>query len=210
MKIVFTGGGTGGHFYPAIAVAQRLNKIIDEEHIIGAKLYFISNDPYDKEMLVENGLLFEKVTAGKMRIYFSLKNFIDILKTIFGILNATYKLFTIYPDVIFSKGGYASFPTVVASWILRIPLVIHESDSVPGRSNIFAGRFAKRVAVSFPEAAEFFPKKTVAWTGQPILYEIENRASKKEALEYFKLEESLPVIFILGGSQGAEMINNTV
>ena len=80
MKIVFTGGGTGGHFYPIIAVAERVNQIIDHENILGAKLYYMSDTPYDKEMLFENGLLFEQVGAGKMRTYFSFMNFWDIFK----------------------------------------------------------------------------------------------------------------------------------
>ena len=161
MKIVFTGGGTGGHFYPIIAVVQKVNEIIDHEKIIGAKLYYISNSPYDKEMLFENGLLYEEVSTGKMRTYFSFKNFSDIFKIVFGIINATFKLFSIYPDVVFGKGGYASFPTILAARLLRIPVVIHESDSAPGRVNKWAGRFAKRVAVSFREAGEYFPRNKV-------------------------------------------------
>jgi len=210
MKIVFTGGGTGGHFYPIIAVAQKVNKIIDEEKIVGARLYYISNSPYDKEALFENGLFYEEVNAGKMRTYFSIKNFFDIFKIFFGVLGAIFKMFSIYPDVVFGKGGYASFPTIFAARILRIPVLIHESDSAPGRVNLWAGRFAKRVAVSFQEAAEYFPKKRVAWTGQPIRTEIEHPAETEKALEYFKLESGLPVILFLGGSQGAELINNTV
>jgi UDP-N-acetylglucosamine--N-acetylmuramyl-(pentapeptide) pyrophosphoryl-undecaprenol N-acetylglucosamine transferase len=210
MKIVFTGGGTGGHFCPTIAVAQKVNKIIDDENIIGAKLYYVSDSPYDKEMLFENELLYEEVKAGKMRTYFSLKNFFDIFKMFFGAINALYKMFSIYPDVVFGKGGYASFPTILAARILRIPVLIHESDSVPGRVNKWAGHFAKRVAVSFKEAADYFPKDKVAWTGQPIRTEIEHPASREEALQYFKLESGLPVLLILGGSQGAELINNTV
>ena len=210
MKIVFTGGGTGGHFYPLVAVAEKVNQIIDKEHIIGAKLFYISDDPYDKEILIENGLHFEKIKTGKMRTYFSFKNFSDGLKVFFGVINAIFKLFSIYPDVVFGKGGYASFPTIFAARILRIPVIIHESDSVPGRVNKWAGHFAKKVAVSFPEAAAYFPKKVVAWTGQPIMAEIEHKATREEALEYFKMEPKVPVILILGGSQGAELINNTV
>ncbi|MFZ3011773.1 MAG: UDP-N-acetylglucosamine--N-acetylmuramyl-(pentapeptide) pyrophosphoryl-undecaprenol N-acetylglucosamine transferase [Minisyncoccia bacterium] len=210
MKIVFTGGGTGGHFYPVIAVAQKVNQIIDHEHILGAKLFYISDGPYDKKMLVENELLFEQVSAGKMRTYFSLKNFSDIFKTFFGVINAIFKLFSIYPDVVFGKGGYASFPVMFAARFLHIPVIIHESDSAPGRVNKWAGRFAKKIALSFPEAAEYFPKEKTAWTGQPIRSEIEHGALRKEALEYFKLEEELPVVVIIGGSQGAELINNTV
>ena len=210
MKIVFTGGGTGGHFYPIIAVAQKVNKVIDQENILESKLYYISDSPYDKEMLFENGLLYEEITSGKMRTYFSLKNFSDIFKIIFGCINALIKMFSIYPDVVFGKGGYASFPTIFAARVLRIPVVIHESDSAPGRVNKWAGRFAKKVAVSFMEAADYFPKKSIAWTGQPIRTEIENPASRSEALEYFKLEGEIPIILVLGGSQGAELINNTI
>ncbi len=210
MKIVFTGGGTGGHFYPIIAVVQRVNKIIDTEHLIGAKLFYFSNSPYDKQLLVENNLIYEEVSSGKLRTYFSLKNFTDMFKVFLGTINAIYKLFSIYPDVIFGKGGYASFPTIFAARILRIPIIIHESDSTPGRVNSWAGHFAKKIAVSFPEAAEYFPKIKIAWTGQPIRMEIEKKAVRNEALQYFKLESELPVIVILGGSQGAELINNTI
>ena len=79
MKIVFTGGGTGGHFYPIIAVVQKVNQIIDQEHILGTQLCYFSNGPYDKEILVENRLLYEEIISGKMRTYFSLQNFSDIL-----------------------------------------------------------------------------------------------------------------------------------
>lgn len=210
MKIVFTGGGTGGHFYPIIAVVQKVNQIIDRENILGVKLYYISDDPYDKEMLFENGLLFEDVVAGKIRTYFSFKNFLDVFKIFFGTINALFKMFSIYPDVVFGKGGYASFPTLLAAKILRIPVIIHESDSAPGRVNKWAGHFAKKVAVSFIEAAPYFSKNKVAWTGQPIRIEVEQPANRKEALNYFKLEEDLPVILVLGGSQGAELVNNTI
>lgn len=210
MKIVFTGGGSGGHFYPIIAVAEKVNEIIDKENIVAAKLYYMSDDPYDKAMLFDQGLLFEKVSTGKMRIYFSWKNFTDFFKIIFGIINASYKLFSIYPDVVFGKGGYASFPVLVAARILRIPVIIHESDSSPGRVNRWAGRFAQKVAISFRETAEYFPNKNIAWTGQPIRHNISQPAVQKEALEFFKFESSLPTVLILGGSQGAELINNIV
>ena len=210
MKIVFTGGGTGGHFCPIIAVAQKVNQIIDNEHILGPKLYYFSNDPYDKEMLFENGLMYEEVNSGKMRTYFSFRNFFDIFKVFFGIINALFKLYSIYPDVVFGKGGYASFPTLFAARVLGIPVIIHESDSAPGRVNKWAGGFAKKIAISFTEVADYFPKNKTAWTGQPIRTEIENKASLQDAMNYFKLEYENPVILILGGAQGAELINNTI
>lgn len=210
MKIVFTGGGTGGHFYPMIAVIQKVNQLMDKNNIIGAKLYYFSDSPYDKAVLVENSISFEQVSAGKMRLYFSLKNFIDMFKVVGGIIGAIFKLYSIYPDVVFSKGGYAAFPTLVAARILRIPVVMHESDSTPGRVNKWTGKFAKKIAVSFKEAGEYFPKDRVAWTGHPLRMEIENKMERNKALDFFKLESNLPVVLILGGSQGAELINQTI
>ena len=113
-------------------------------------------------MLFDQGLAFEQISAGKLRLYFSFKNFTDLFKIFFGIINSTFKLFSIYPDVIFGKGGYASFPVLFAAKILHIPVVIHESDSSPGRVNKWAGHFAKKIAISFKETAEFFPNKNVA------------------------------------------------
>ncbi|MCX6757987.1 MAG: UDP-N-acetylglucosamine--N-acetylmuramyl-(pentapeptide) pyrophosphoryl-undecaprenol N-acetylglucosamine transferase [Candidatus Nomurabacteria bacterium] len=210
MKIVFTGGGTGGHFYPIIAIAQRVNQIVSKEKILQVKLYYISDSPYDKAALFENSLIYEEVNAGKLRTYFSIKNFFDVFKTILGILKAIIKLYLIYPDVVFGKGGYASFPTLFAARLLRIPVIIHDSDSAPGRVNQWAGKFAKKIAISFPEAGSYFPKEKTAWTGQPIRLEIEKPAPKDESLRYWKLESSLPVIFIIGGSQGAELINSVI
>jgi UDP-N-acetylglucosamine--N-acetylmuramyl-(pentapeptide) pyrophosphoryl-undecaprenol N-acetylglucosamine transferase len=210
MKIVFTGGGTGGHFYPIIAVSERVNQIISKENIVGAKLYYISTEPYDNQALFENNLIFTKISTGKMRTYFSIKNIFDIFKTFFGVINALIKVFMIYPDVIFSKGGYAAFPVVFAARLLNIPVVIHESDASPGRVNVFASKFAKRIAISFKESIEYFPKDKTIYTGQPVRKEIEKKEGREEALRFFSLESDLPVLLILGGSQGAELINNTV
>ena len=209
MKIAFTGGGTGGHFYPIIAVAESVREIADNEKIIGLKLYYLADSSYDKEALFANGIEFLYVSAGKQRIYSSIKNFFDIFKTAFGFLKATLVLFRLYPDVVFSKGGYSSFPVVLAARILRIPVVIHESDCYPGRVNKWTGKFAKRVAVSYDEAGQYFPKEKVAQTGQPIRRAILDRKTEG-AFEYFKLDHNIPTILVLGGSQGAEKINDAV
>ncbi|HPN89357.1 MAG TPA: glycosyltransferase, partial [Candidatus Paceibacterota bacterium] len=157
MKILFTGGGTGGHFYPVIAVAEEVKRICTEQKIVAPELYFMSDKPYNERALSDNGLKFVPVQAGKIRRYFSLMNFFDVFKTIFGSIRAIFTLFSIYPDVVFGKGGYASFPGLLAARLLRIPVVIHESDSHPGRVTLWAGKFAKRIAVSYPEAAKYFP-----------------------------------------------------
>ena len=100
MKILFTGGGTGGHFYPIIAIAEKLNQIIDQEKIIQSRLYFMSTNEYDKEALLKNGLVFVGISTGKMRLYPSIQNFFDYFKIFFGAISAIFKIFSIYPDVI--------------------------------------------------------------------------------------------------------------
>lgn len=209
MRILFTGGGTGGHFYPIIAIAEALNKIVDEEKILKSELYYMSTEPYDKQALFENNIKFVQVNAGKLRIYPSVKNITDMFKTATGCMEAVFKIFALYPDVVFGKGGFASFPALFAARILRIPVVIHESDSAPGRVNKWASKFAKRIAISFPEAIDSFPKNKTAWTGQPVRRDIA-RGVKEGAHEYFGFDQNIPVILILGGSQGAQKINNAL
>lgn len=209
MKIVLTGGGSGGHFYPVVAVAQSLHEIIKRERLVNTKIYFISDAPYDERALFENGVEFKQAAAGKMRRYFSFLNFLDVFKTAIGVIKATIQLFNIFPNVVFAKGGYASFPTLAAARILRIPVVIHESDSVPGRLNRWAGRFATRIAVSYPEAAHYFPKEKVAYTGNPVRKEI-SQAVTDGAHEFLNLEKTTPTLLILGGSLGAEILNDTL
>lgn len=209
MKIVFTGGGTGGHFYPIIAVAQEINKTVKEQRLVAPRLYYLSNSPYNRQMLYENGIEFRRITAGKWRRYFSLQNFTDQIKTGLGILMSLWQLFFIYPDLIFSKGGYLSFPVLVAARLLKIPVFIHESDSDPGRVSLWSAKFARRIALSYPEAATFFPAEKTAVTGNPIRQEI-IKPLTVGAREFLDLEPEAPVIFVTGGSQGATTINDTL
>lgn len=209
MKILLTGGGTGGHFYPLIAIAEKLIEVAENKKIIDLKLYYMADAPYDKRMLFENKITFIQIPAGKMRKYFSVLNFFDIFKTATGAFFGIISMFFIYPDVVISKGGYAAFPAVLAAKLLRIPVIVHESDSFPGRLNVWTAKFAQQIAISWPEAIEYLPKEKTALTGQPIRRDIIHGDSNG-ALEFFKLEPGLPIILILGGSQGAEMINNII
>lgn len=209
MKILFTGGGSGGHFYPIIAVVEEINQLAKEHRLIGLELFYMSNSPYNEGLLFEHNVTFKKNTAGKMRIYFSLMNIIDLFKTGWGVLVSLWTIFTIYPDVIFGKGGYASFPALLAGKLLRIPVVIHESDSVPGRVNAWAGKFASKIAISYPESAKFFPEGKTAYTGNPIRKDIMTALSHG-AHEYLNLDPNIPTILVIGGSQGAQLINDTL
>ncbi|MBI2100916.1 MAG: UDP-N-acetylglucosamine--N-acetylmuramyl-(pentapeptide) pyrophosphoryl-undecaprenol N-acetylglucosamine transferase [Candidatus Vogelbacteria bacterium] len=212
MKIVFTGGGTGGHFYPIIAIAEAINIIVRERRLVNIRLYFFSSAPYDERALFENNIEFVRIRSGKWRRYFSLLNFFDPIKIIWGLGKALVQLYLIYPDVVFSKGGYVSLPTVLAARVLGIPVMIHESDSRPGRANLWAGRFAVRIALSYAEAASAFGVKrqsVIAVTGNPIR-SLLHYPLTQGAREFLELEPNLPVIFITGGSQGAAAINEVV
>jgi UDP-N-acetylglucosamine--N-acetylmuramyl-(pentapeptide) pyrophosphoryl-undecaprenol N-acetylglucosamine transferase len=209
MKILFTGGGTGGHFYPIIAVAEEINQLATKNKLVNVELFYMSNSPYNEGLLFEHNITFKKNTAGKMRVYFSLLNFIDLFKTAWGTVVSLWTIFTIYPDVIFGKGGYASFPALLAGKLLRIPIIIHESDSVPGRVNAWAGKFAAKIAISYPDSAQFFPEGKTAFTGNPIRKDI-TQALSQGAHEYLNLDKSIPTLLVLGGSQGAQLINDTI
>ena len=209
MKILLAGGGSGGHFYPLIAIAEELNDLAEKEKIIDLKLYYMSNTPYDKRMLFENRITYVQVPSGKMRLYFSIRNFFDFFSIATGAFFGLISMFFIYPDVVISKGGYAAFPAVFAARLLRIPVIVHESDSSPGRLNIWTSHFAKRIAVSWPEAGEKFPKEKTALSGQPIRKAILH-SNPEGAHEFFKFTSDLPVIFIFCGSQGADIINNII
>ncbi len=209
MKILFTGGGTGGHFYPIIAIAEAINELSYTRKLLDPQLYYAAPEPYDRQMLLGQNITFVPTSAGKMRRYFSLLNILDWFKTAWGIIRSIVRIFFLYPDVIFGKGGYASFPTLLAARIFNIPVVIHESDSVPGKVNRWAGRFAKKIAISYPEAAEFFPKERVAFTGNPIRKAILFPA-REGAVEFLKLDPTVPLILVLGGSQGATALNEVV
>ncbi len=205
MKIVITGAG-GGHFYPLIAVIDRMRKEAFIQKIIPPEVFFFSDKPYDEKALFEMQIKFVAIPAGKLRLYPSFETVTDIFKTIWGCVTAVFKLYVVYPDAVFAKGGYASFPTLFAARLLSIPVVVHESDTVPGRTTKWAGRFASRVALSYEEAAPFYPKNKTAVTGQPI----RDALLPPENYERIYGGKERPVILILGGSQGSQTVNDAM
>jgi len=209
MRILFTGGGSGGHFYPIISIAEELNALAKDKRLLDLELFYMSPTPYNPGILFENGITYKKNRAGKLRRYFSLANFFDLFKTGWGILVSIIQIYRLYPDVVFGKGGYASFPALFAARLLFIPIVIHESDMVPGRVNLWAGKWASRIAVSYGDTVKYFPKEKVAFTGNPIRKDIAHPITSG-AREFLKIEEGVPVVLVLGGSQGAEKINDAV
>ena len=213
MRILLTGGGTGGHFYPLIAVAEEIRNLASEKALALPEFYYVATEPYNLALLYEYNIKYKEIKTGKLRRNLSarniFKNLIDIFRTTFATIRAIGIVYKIYPDVVFGKGGYSSFPTLFAAIILRVPVIIHESDSIPGRVNAFIGKFADKIALSYPEASTYFNENKVAWTGNPIRSEV-MEPKIDGAREKFGLTDYAPTVLILGGSQGAQNINDAV
>lgn len=203
MRIAFVGGGTGGHFYPLIAVAESLREVAPT-----AELYYFGPTPYNAELLAAHHITFVRCPAGKLRRYFSLQNLVDLFRTVGGVATAWYQLFKIYPDVVFSKGGYTSVPILLMARFYRIPVVIHESDSKPGRANLLARRFARYIGIAYTSAAEYFPPEKTALVGIPIRKEV--REVPADPFAALGLTRERPIIYVTGGSLGAMRINNLI
>ncbi len=209
MRIVFVGGGTGGHFYPLIAVAEVIIAKAKIKKQVIPDLYYMGPEAYDAGSLFNLGIAFVYCPAGKLRRYASIENIFDVFKTGWGILVAIGKLFHIYPDVIFSKGGYTSVPVVIAAFLLHIPIVIHESDASPGRGNAFAAKLATYIAITYDDTILHFPNAQVAQTGIPVRKEL-LAVAPANARALLGLTTDKPFLFITGGSSGAERINDLI
>lgn len=209
IKIILTGGGTGGHIYPLVGVFRSLKQIASQKLLTINALY-LGADGFAKEELEKEGIKVRVISAGKMRRYFSILNFFDIFKLIFGFFQSLWLIWRFMPDVIFSKGGYGSVPVVIVGWIYRIPVFIHESDSVPGLSNRIATKFAARIGVSFSRALEYFPTEKTALVGNPIRTDLLYKTRREDGIKHFGFSNDKPIILILGGSQGSQRINDLI
>ena len=208
MKILFTGGGTGGHILPIIAIVREMRNQ-QENHL--EFLYMGPQDDFAEILLSQEGIKVHHVLAGKIRRYGGMQtifsNFWDIcVKTPLGIFQALFRFFLLSPDLILSKGGYGAIPATIAGWLLRVPIILHESDTVPGLSNRIGGVFASQIFVSFPRTS-FFPAKKMVTAGNPIRREV-LVGSQEEAKRLLQLRGEKPIILFLGGSQGAQRIND--
>jgi UDP-N-acetylglucosamine--N-acetylmuramyl-(pentapeptide) pyrophosphoryl-undecaprenol N-acetylglucosamine transferase len=209
MKVLFASGGTGGHILPVIAVKEELEKLAQVQKV-GLEFLLIGQlDEVAKELLTAHNIPYKAVYAGKIRRYFALDNFWDIFRGFWGLVQSQWYIWKFMPDVTFGKGGYASVPGVLISWVYQIPTLIHESDSIPGLANKFLGNFASVVAVGFPNVAKVFGKKKTSIVGNMTHPDIAE-GSRDEAGRIFELTFEKPILLIVGGSQGAKIINEVI
>lgn len=207
MKILFTGGGTAGHIYPIIAIVREIKRI---NPAVKFEFYYIGpKDKFVSTLFLREGIIIKTILAGKIRRYFSFETIVDVLfKIPIGIIQSFFYIFIISPDLIFSKGGYGSFPVVLAGKALFTPIFLHESDVCPGLANRIAGNMALEIFVSFPvKKMEKFPPQKMIAVGNVIRAELLN-GRKDVARGLFKLVSDKPIILAIGGSQGAMAIND--
>jgi UDP-N-acetylglucosamine--N-acetylmuramyl-(pentapeptide) pyrophosphoryl-undecaprenol N-acetylglucosamine transferase len=209
MKILLTGGGTGGHLFPLVAVADYLKRKTSSEEEVDF-IFYGPGGKMEKEIMGGAEIKQRKILSGKLRRYFSFYYLLDLIKMPLGVLQTMFYLLLDMPDVVFAKGGYASIPVVLVAWCYRIPVLIHESDAQPGLANQFMANFAKKVAISFERAKIHLPISKVVVTGTPVTDKVLN-GEAEEGRKILGMDKSVkPVILILGGSQGANFINKRI
>ena len=203
-KIILTGGGTGGHVMPSLALVPGLIKRGYEIYYIGGK------DGIEKDIVGRHGLMYYGISAGKLRRYADIKNITDIFRVIKGFFEALCLIRRIRPVLVFSKGGFVTVPVVAASRLLGVRTVIHESDITPGLANRLAAPFAHTICASFPETLAYIPKNKAVLTGIPVRNELLcGDASAGAAYCGFE-KNGKPVVLVTGGSLGAAAINGCV
>lgn len=202
-RIVLTGGGTAGHVTPNMALIPRLQQDGWDVHYIGA-----ANSVEEGLIKQMPGVTYHTVAVGKLRRYFDLKNFSDPFRVIKGVFQAQAIIRKLKPQVVFSKGGFVSVPVVYGAKLNGVPVVIHESDMTPGLANKLSVPFAKVECCTFPEAVKYAKGKGV-YTGTPIRPEILSGDGIR-GRKLFGLSDSKPVLMVVGGSSGAQAINEAV
>jgi len=212
LRIVLAGGGTAGHFYPLLAVAVEFQILAGEKNI-ELELYYIGeiNGRY-RELFTENGILIRNILAGKLRRYLSLSNLVDLPKFIIGLIQSWWHLFWLMPDAVFSKGGPGALSVIFPAVFYRIPVFIHESDTAPGLTNRLSAGFSKIIFLAFAEAGNYLPKnREKIVVGNPLRrYLVTDIPQKEPTKKFLGFESDLPLLLVLGGSQGATRLNDIV
>lgn len=223
ITVAFAGGGTGGHIYPGLAIADELKEICKKQNI-PVNLVWIGNCSKMDRNIVESNLglddlpsvnKFYGIPSGKLRRYFSLKNFTDIFKIAAGCIASFFILLKEKPVVLFSKGGFVSVPPCLAAKILHIKVYTHECDFTPGLATKINSRFATKILVSYEETKEFlqkeFAQKAIV-TGNPVrpVFYSTDAKKGKDFVNFGYSKKAKPVLFVMGGSLGAKQINDLV
>ncbi|MEM9024370.1 MAG: undecaprenyldiphospho-muramoylpentapeptide beta-N-acetylglucosaminyltransferase, partial [Bacteroidota bacterium] len=203
-KVIISGGGTGGHIFPAIAIANALKTMNSATDI----LFVGANGRMEMEKVPAAGYPIEGLWISGLQRSLTLKNLSFPLKLISSIWKSRGILKKFRPDVVVGVGGYASGPLLRAATGARIPTLIQEQNSFPGITNKWLGHKVSRICVAYDGMEKFFPKDKLILTGNPVRKEVVSLEGKRaRALEHFGLRDDRPIILVVGGSLGARSIN---
>ena len=215
IKIVFAGGGTGGHIYPGLAVADEIRSLAKQKNV-DVKIIWIGNkNGMDRTIVEKSGSVdtFYGISCGKLRRYISLQNFLDIFKIFFGCISSFFIMRKIKPDILFSKGGFVSVPPCFSAKLLKIKIFTHECDFTPGLATRINSKFAYKILLSYESTKKFFPTALAGKTAvvgnpvRPVFY----TADKNAGLNYLGIaNKKKPILAVVGGSLGAKQINELV
>jgi UDP-N-acetylglucosamine--N-acetylmuramyl-(pentapeptide) pyrophosphoryl-undecaprenol N-acetylglucosamine transferase len=212
IKIVITGGGTGGHIFPLVAFVRSAKNFFEQLNFVPVFYYLGPVNEFVKKAFQREGVKIFSVSSGKIRRYITFSsvflNFLDFFKILFGFFQSLFLIFFIWPKFIFSKGGFGSFPVCLAGKIFGRKIFLHESDFVLGLANKILAKFSKIVFVSFKET-EIIPSSKKVFVGNIVRKEI-LQGDKERAKKKFSLVGDRKIILILGGSQGAQRINERI
>jgi len=205
ITVVLTGGGTGGHIYPAVAVGQALKH--DSE--IQALYYIGCSKNIEKDIIAEEGIDFYSINVSGMPRKMSIKSMTWLVELVSATSESVALLKKLKPDVVFGTGGYVTAPVLLACQILMLPYVIHDPDAHPGMVNRYTARGAKCVSVAFEQAKQYLKSKNIKVFGNPVRSSLTS-ISRAEAIERLGLNQDKRTILAMGGSQGAKTINEAV
>ncbi len=204
MNILISGGGTGGHIYPALALINEIKKHDSEATF----LYVGTEKGLEKKIVEKQGVPFKSIDITGFKRKISFENVKTIIKFLKGVQESKKIIKSFMPDIVIGTGGFVCGPVVYAAAKMKVPTIIHEQNSVPGLTNKFLSKYVDRVAICFVEASPFFPEAKVKLTGNPRATEVADLPhSKKENLG---LDPFLKTVMIVGGSRGAKPINDAV
>lgn len=206
MRIVLSGGGTGGHIYPAVAVARQLEAEEDDSDF----LYIGGTRGLESKLVPQEKIPFKAIDITGFRRKLSMDNFKTIMRFLKGVKASKAMLKEFKPDVVIGTGGYVCGPVVYAASKLGIPTMIHEQNAIPGLTNRFLSRYADTVAVSFEGMESAFPgSKRVIYTGNPRATTV-TTASPQRGFASLGIPEGSKVVLVVGGSRGAKAINEAM
>lgn len=203
MKVLLTGGGTAGHVTPNMALIEKLREENAEITYIG------SETGIEKGLIEKMGITYYGIASGKLRRYFSWKNFTDPFRVIKGYFQAKKLVKQIQPDILFSKGGFVSVPVVFAAKKRKVPIIIHESDMTPGLANKLAIKKASKVCCNFEDTLKYLPADKAVHTGTPLRRELFT-GTRERGLEINGFPKDAKVLLAVGGSTGAAPVNEGV